>query len=237
MIDNDKPAGTGGFGEILVSSRSLGEYQAMFALTEDDLGRRILDCPGGAAGFAAEVMERGGDVTACDIAYFDNGVEHVAATAVAEADRGNEYVRQHADAYRWTFFADPDEHRRARRESAQHFATHTRTSPERYIPARLPTLPFADNTFDLALSSHLLFSYADDLDYTFHHQAIIELARVATTEVRLFPLIPIGSSARYPQLDQLLADLSHSGIRGRIVEVDYEFQAGAHEMLVCQVPT
>ncbi|KQY32398.1 hypothetical protein ASD42_18635 [Nocardia sp. Root136] len=59
MIDNDKSAGTGGFGEILVSSRSLGEYQAMFALTEDDLGRRILDCPGGAAGFAAEVMERG----------------------------------------------------------------------------------------------------------------------------------------------------------------------------------
>lgn len=27
MIDNDKSAGTGGFGEILVSSRSLGEYQ------------------------------------------------------------------------------------------------------------------------------------------------------------------------------------------------------------------
>ncbi|MFF5033706.1 class I SAM-dependent methyltransferase [Nocardia salmonicida] len=237
MIDNDKSAGTGGFGEILVSSRSLGEYQAMFALTDDDLGRRILDCPGGAAGFAAEVMERGGDVTACDTAYFDNGVERVAATAVAEADRGNEYVRQHADAYRWTFFADPDEHRRARRESAQHFATHTRTSPECYIPARLPTLPFADNTFDLALSSHLLFSYADDLDYTFHHQSIIELARVATTEVRLFPLTPIGSSARYPQLDQLLADLSYSGIRGRIVEVEYEFQAGAHEMLVCQVPT
>ncbi|WP_328662590.1 hypothetical protein [Nocardia salmonicida] len=209
----------------------------MFALTEDDLGRRILDCPGGAAGFAAEVMERGGDVTACDTAYFDNGVERVAATAVAEADRGNEYVRQHADAYRWTFFADPDEHRRARRESAQHFATHTRTSPECYIPARLPTLPFADNTFDLALSSHLLFSYADDLDYTFHRQAIIELARVVTTEVRLFPLTPIGSSARYPQLDELLANLSHSGIRGRIVEVEYEFQAGAHEMLVCQVPT
>ncbi|WP_307188333.1 hypothetical protein [Nocardia alba] len=107
MIDNDTSPGTGGFGEILVSSRSLREYQAMFALTDHDLERRILDCPGGAAGFAAEVSRRGGDVTACDIAYFDSGIDRVAATAVAEADRGNRYVREHADAYRWTFFADP----------------------------------------------------------------------------------------------------------------------------------
>ncbi|MFD3745476.1 class I SAM-dependent methyltransferase [Nocardia sp. NPDC058633] len=233
MMDDDTATGTGGFGEILVSSRSLGEYQAMFALTEDDLGRRILDCPSGAAGFVAELSRRGGDVTASDVAYFDNGVERVAATAVDEADRGNNYVREHADAYRWTFFTDPDEHRRARRRSAQHFADHVRTSPQSYIPARLPTLPFADNTFDLVLSSHLLFSYADDLDLTFHRQAIIELMRVAATEVRLFPLVPIGSTARYPQLADLLTDLSLSGIESRIVEVEYEFQAQANEMLVC----
>ncbi|MFD4356294.1 class I SAM-dependent methyltransferase [Nocardia sp. NPDC058518] len=237
MIDNDTSRGTGGFGEILVSSRSLGEYQAMFALTEDDLGRRILDCPGGAAGFTAEVNQRGGDVTACDIAYFDRGIERVAATAVAEADRGNRYVREHADAYRWTFFADPDEHHRARRESAEHFAAHTRTSPDRYIPGQLPTLPFADNSFDLVLSSHLLFSYADDLDYDFHRQAITELARVATTEIRLFPLVPIGSQGRYEQLEKLLAELTLVGISSRIVKVDYEFQAHADEMLVCELAT
>ncbi|MGW5919279.1 methyltransferase domain-containing protein [Nocardia fluminea] len=237
MIDNDTSTGTGGFGEILVSSRSLAEYRAMFALTDDDLDRRILDCPGGAAGFTAEVSRRGGEVTACDVAYFDDGLEHVAATAVAEADRGNRYVREHADAYRWTFFTDPGEHHRARRESAEHFAAHTRAAPHHYVAARLPTLPFPDNTFDLVLSSHLLFSYADDLDYTFHYRSIIELARVATAEVRLFPLTPIGSSKRYPRLEQLLADLSEVGIRSRIARVDYEFQAGADEMLVCQVPT
>ncbi|MEU4650609.1 hypothetical protein [Nocardia fluminea] len=236
MIDTDTSAGTGGFGEILVSSRSLAEYQAMFALTDDDLERRILDCPGGAAGFTAEVSRRGGEVTACDVAYFGDGLERVAATAVAEADRGNRYVREHADAYRWTFFTDPDEHHRARSESAEHFAAHTRASPHHYVAACLPTLPFRDNTFDLALSSHLLFSYADDLDYAFHYRSIIELARVATTEVRLFPLTPIGSSERYPQFAQLRADLAEAGIRSRIARVDYEFQAGADEMLVCQVP-
>ncbi|PKV82514.1 methyltransferase domain-containing protein [Nocardia fluminea] len=237
MIDNDMSTGTGGFGEILVSSRSLAEYQAMFALTDDDLDRRILDCPGGAAGFTAEVSRRGGDVTACDVAYFGDGLEQVAATAVAEADRGNRYVREHADAYSWTFFADPDAHHRARRESAEHFAAHARAAPDRYVAARLPTLPFPDHTFDLVLSSHLLFSYADDLDYAFHYRSIVELARVAITEVRLFPLTPIGSSKRYPRLEQLLADLSEVGIRSRIARVDYEFQDGADEMLVCPVPT
>ncbi|MFE1591131.1 methyltransferase domain-containing protein [Nocardia sp. NPDC058705] len=235
MIDNDTSTGTGGFGEILVSSRSLAEYQAMFALTEDDLGRRILDCPGGAAGFAAEVNGRGGDVTACDIAYFDDGLERVAATAVAEADRGNRYIRERADAYRWTFFDDPDDHQHARHQSAQQFVAHARTSPQHYIPARLPTLPFPDNSFDLVLSSHLLFSYADDLDYDFHLQAITELTRVAVAEVRLFPLMPVGASVRYPRLEELMDGLSRSGIRSRIVKVDYEFQIGGNEMLVCRI--
>ncbi len=87
----------------------------------------------------------------------------------------------------------------------------------------------------MVLSSHLLFSYADDLDYAFHRESIIELARVATSEIRLFPLMPIGSSQRYPQLEMLLADLSVSGIEGRIVRVEYEFQVGANEMLVCEL--
>ncbi|MFD3508054.1 hypothetical protein [Nocardia sp. NPDC058666] len=207
----------------------------MFALTEEDLGRRILDCPGGAAGFTAEVSGRGGDVTACDIAYFDRGIERVAAAAMAEADRGNRYIRERADKYRWTFFADPDDHRRARHQSVEQFVAHSRSCPQRYIAGRLPALPFSDNSFELVLSSHLLFSYADDLDYDFHRQAITELVRVATAEVRLFPLMPVGSSARYPQLEELRADLSRSGTQSRIVQVEYEFQVGGNEMLVCEV--
>jgi hypothetical protein len=34
-------------GEILISSRSLEEYRSMFDLSDDDLSRRILDCPAG----------------------------------------------------------------------------------------------------------------------------------------------------------------------------------------------
>lgn len=226
--------GTGGIGEILVSSRSLDEYRAMFSLTDADLRRRILDCPGGAAGFAAEVCRGGGDVTACDIAYTDDGVARVAATAVAEAERGNRFVRERVESFRWSFFTDPHDHLRARCRSAADFAAHSATAPHRYLAARLPALPFADTSFDLVLSSHLLFSYADDLDYDFHRAAITELVRVAAGEVRLFPLVPVGTSEPYARLAELLGELGAAGIESRIVPVDYEFQAGANQMLVCR---
>ncbi|WP_194819747.1 hypothetical protein [Nocardia sp. XZ_19_385] len=222
------------FGRILISSRSLDEYRAMFGLSDADLERRILDCPSGAAGFTAEVSRRGGDVTGCDVAYFGNGVREVAAGAVAEAERGNRYVRANQSQYRWTFFADPDEHNRLRQQAAQRFAAHAHQDPERYVAGRLPTLPFADNDFELVLSSHLLFSYADDLDYDFHLRAILELMRVTTGELRIFPLVAIGASTRYPDMDELLIQLRAHGIEGRITTVAYEFQAGGNQMLVCR---
>ena len=35
----------------------------------------------------------------------------------------------------------------------------------RYLDASLPDLPFEDNGFDLALSSHFLFLYSEQFDY------------------------------------------------------------------------
>ncbi len=234
MTHPDEHTAAESFGRILISSRSLAEYRAMFALTDDDLVRRILDCPSGAAEFTAEVCRLGGDVTACDIAYADDGIDEVAATAVAEAERGNQYVRAHEDLYKWSFFADPDEHQRQRQAAAVRFAAHTRHDRSRYVAGQLPALPFPDNDFELVLSSHLLFSYARDLDYEFHLRAVLELMRLTRGELRVFPLVPIGASTRYPLLDTLLAELRTHDIDGRIVDVDYEFQVGGNEMLACR---
>ena len=57
----------------------------------------------------------------------------------------------------------------------------------RYLPQELPKLPFADGEFDLALCSHLLFTYSGQLSADFHAQAVMEMCRVAK-EVRIFPL-------------------------------------------------
>lgn len=231
--DNELNRSAPRLGEILVSSRSLAEYRAMFSLTEDDLNSRILDCPSGAASFTGELNGLGGKATACDSAYFDATPADLAAIAINEAERGNAFVHTHRHDYTWTYFADPDHHERVREDSAGRFATDINDHPEQYVPGRLPSLPFGDDSFDLVLSSHLLFSYSDVFDHQFHIDSITELARVSRSEVRIFPLVAVGESTPYPHLGELLENLADRGIDSRIVQVDYEFQRGADEMLVC----
>lgn len=221
-----------GIGGMLVSSRSLAEYRAMFDLSDADLGRRVLDCPAGASSFTAEVNATGGDVTACDPIYADQGPVTLARRSRDETNRGNAYVRAHPEQYRWSFFADPDEHQRSRHAAGSRFAADMERHPNRYVAGSLPALPFIAGNFDLVLSSHLLFSYADRLDFAFHRAAILELVRVAREEVRIFPLVAMGAVA-YPNLDQLRAQLSGHGVRSRIVDVNYELQAGGYQMMTC----
>jgi hypothetical protein len=222
-----------GIGEMLVSSRSLAEYRAMFALTESDLGRRILDCPGGTASFTAEVNAAGGDATACDPIYAQCGPEELAARSASESERADRYIRAHPDQYVWNFFSDSEEYLRSRLAAGARFATDLRTHPGRYVAAQLPELPFPTGSFELVASSHLLFSYADRFDLAFHRAAIGELMRVTSGELRVFPLVAMGSG-RYQLLDRLLEQLVQDGVTGRVVAVDYEFQAGGNQMLICQ---
>ncbi|WP_028477989.1 methyltransferase domain-containing protein [Nocardia sp. CNY236] len=220
--------------QVIISSRSLDEYRAQFSLTDDDLRRKILDCPGGAAELTAVVSNRGGDATACDVAYFGDGLQRLAENVATQSDVGTDYIRSHQDLYEWTLFADPDSVQRVRHQAGAQFAAHSREHPERYIAGKLPDLPFADNSFDLVLSSTLLFCYAHDFDYDFHVAAITELMRVTRDELRIYPLVPVGTTTLYPQMDRLLADLTTRDIAGQIVDVDFRFQRGAHHMLVCR---
>ncbi|KAI7253374.1 hypothetical protein KC345_g11383, partial [Hortaea werneckii] len=100
----------------------------------------------------------------------------------------------------------------------------------RYIPVELPRLPFADACFDLTLSAHFLFMYSDRLDYDFHLQTLMELMRVTTDEIRIFPLVDL-SCKRYEQLDRLILEISSQGWNAEELQVPYEFQKGANSML------
>jgi SAM-dependent methyltransferase len=226
------PIPDSGIGDVLISSRGLDEYRAMFALSDADLRRSILDCPGGASSATAEIHDLGGTAVAVDPAYGrGQDADQLAALTRAETDRGNAYVRAHPEQYRWTFFTDPDHHHRSRSSAGRRFAQDYREHPERYRAGQLPHLPFATASFDLVLSSHLLFSYADRLSPSFHHQAIAELVRVSRGEARIFPLMAMGSVRC--DTDGLIAALQTDGIAARVADVEYEFQAGGHQMLVC----
>jgi SAM-dependent methyltransferase len=214
---------------MLVSSRSLDEYRHMFGLSDADLTGAILDCPGGCASFAAEATELGATVTAVDPEYAIDTAT-LREQGIRTVQRGVSYHLEHPDQYVWTYFTDADHYVDERIRAVERFAEDRTAHPERYVTAMLPNLPFADGHFDLALMSHLLFSYLDRLDEDFHVAAITELTRVAR-QARIFPLAPMGSE-RYDGLPRFLEKLADQGIDAEVRPVAYEFQRGCTEMLV-----
>ncbi len=99
----------------------------------------------------------------------------------------------------------------------------------RYLAAELPQLPFENDSFDLALCSHLLFLYSPQLSLDFHLQAIAEMLRLAP-EVRIFPLLELGSRPSR-HLSGVMAALENQGYRLRVEATDYEFQKGGNQLL------
>ena len=99
----------------------------------------------------------------------------------------------------------------------------------RYLPHELPCLPFENGAFDLALCSHLLFTYSERLSADFHVNAVLEMCRVAK-EFRIFPLLEMsGKPSRH--VAAVCELLDGQGFRWSIEAVEYEFQGGANKML------
>jgi hypothetical protein len=151
---------------------------------------------------------------------------------MAQPDRGSAHTAAGRDRYVWDFYGDLENHRAMRKRSAFLFARDVEVHPERYLPASLPILPFEDCQFDLVLSSHFLFTYADRLDQDFHYSAFVELQRVSRHEVRVFPLLDQGGHSLDAMTRSVVALLLRQGIEANIRDVPYEFQRGGNQMLV-----
>ncbi|BDT96462.1 hypothetical protein [Nocardia sputorum] len=227
MGDEHESIDAGGY---LLTGRSLDEYRAMFALTDDDLRGDILDCPGGAASFAVEAAALGARVVAVDPVYRLPAAE-LTALAAAELDHSTSHTTAAADHYVWGFYGDLHGHREMRKTAAGRFADDLRVNPARYRFGALPALDFPDRAFDLVLSSHLLFTYADRLDFDFHVAALRELTRLSRREVRVFPLVDHAGGQLDDLLDHVRNELRSSGIRSEVADVEFEFQRGARSML------
>lgn len=219
-------------GELLVSARSFGEYLAMFDLDADELrGRRVLDCPGGAASFTVGAAEAGAAAIAVDPVYV-HAPDDLLEQAIAEARRGNDYLRANPELFVWSFFASPDDHLRTRLGAVERFDADRRAVPERYLAAALPDLPFPDDVFDLALSSHLLFTYDDRFDVDLHVAAALELLRVAK-QVRVFPTLSMRQVVS-DHVPDVVRALERAGARVEIRTPPYQLQRGGHDMIVAR---
>ena len=216
--------------------RSFDEYRRMFALTDADLAGRILGCGDGPASFNAEATRRGTQVVSCDPLYQFSAaqIQHRIDETAPEV---LEQARRNAHEFVWNeAIPDIDALKRMRMIAMSVFLddyAQGRASG-RYLDASLPSLPFADGAFGLALCSHFLFLYSQQRDEAFHLQSMRELGRVAR-DVRIFPLLALGGQPS-PHLGAAREALTRDGWQTSIERVPYEFQRGGNEMLrVCRV--
>src|SRR5262245_13210900 len=94
--------------QVVPWGRSLDEYRRMFALTDADLGLRILGCGDGPASFNAEATRRGASIISCDPIYrweADQIRERVAVTY----EQIIEQTRQNIDDFVWDSIPSVDE--------------------------------------------------------------------------------------------------------------------------------
>jgi hypothetical protein len=210
----------------------------MFALSTDDLSGGTLGCGDGPASFNAEAMAAGHAVVSCDPIYalaagdIRRRVEETYETILSQ-------VRLHPEQFVWDFFCDADDLGRHRLATMHRFlGDFDRGKQEgRYLAASLPSLPFADGEFHLAVVSHLLFLYSEHLDAAFHVESAFELLRVAG-EVRIFPLLTLDRRWS-PHVEPVRSALVAAGYTVEVIAVPYEFQraedhAGSRMMRVHQ---
>lgn len=214
--------------------RSLDEYTRMFRLASEDLGLQIVDCAGGPASFNAEMRRGGRAVVSCDPIYRLPANE-IARRIDEAAPKILDRTRRSLENFVWTEFESPEHLGQRRRAAMQLFLEDLAAglAEGRYRALALPTLPFRDGEFDLALCSHFLFTYSDMLGLEFHLDSIRELCRVAK-EARIFPLVPQFDRERSPWVSAAMNELKANGCRCEVERVSYEFQRGANQMLRIQ---
>ena len=211
--------------------RSFNEYRQMFGLTDQDLLRVILGCADGPASFNTQTTLLGGDVVSADPPY-QFTTDQIARRIAVTCDDVIEQTRLNAHEFVWTGdIHTPDDLKRVRMAAMRIFLEDYDAGKNegRYVDASLPALPFNGGSFDLALCSHFLFLYSEQLGGEFHGAAIRELCRVAA-ECTHFPLLALGGQTS-PFVEVCIAEARARGYDVTVQTVPYQFQRGGNQML------
>ena len=216
--------------QIVPWGRSFQEYQAMFALSESDLQKNILGCGDGPSSFNVHLTRQGGSIISIDPLYQFSDSE------IRDRIRDTyplvlEQTRNNFHQFNWTEHKSVENLGRVRMAAMDEFLSdYPRGHREgRYCQGSLPSLSFKEDSFQLALCSHLLFLYSNHFSFDFHVASIKELCRVSS-ETRIFPLVNLNSH-KSAHLEMVLLRLEEDGLEFRLETVPYEFQKGGNEML------
>lgn len=213
--------------------RSFEEYRKIFSLTDVDLKKSILGCGDGPASFNSELTTMGGNIISIDPIYtFDsvslkNRIDEVFDEIMPQ-------MQANKDKYIWNSIESVEALGKIRMDAMNKFLFDYEMGKKsgRYINESLPKLSFNDHQFDLALCSHYLFLYSDQISLEQHIESVMELCRVAK-EVRIYPLLSLNGEIS-PHLDKIITALNKVSISTSLIDVEYEFQKGATQMIMVE---
>lgn len=216
--------------DIIPFGRSLGEYRAFFALSANDQRSKIIGVGDGPASFNAEMASLNHPIVSVDPLYTYSTRELTTRFDQVAPDIMRQILQSPED-WVWTHHRSAEaliEHRiKVFNVFAEDYESGKRSG--RYRVGELPQLDFDSHEFDLALCSHLLFLYSDQLSYDFHLKSIREMLRIAK-QVRLFPLLTLAGEPS-PYVSDIIDTLNAQGYCATIERVDYELQKGGNQML------
>ncbi|GGI79284.1 class I SAM-dependent methyltransferase [Legionella impletisoli] len=216
--------------ELVLWGHHVEEYKEMFDLSWSDFDKRILEYGCGPSAINTELNESTDHVVSCDPLFnLDKSTLSTKVSLIFEDM--TLHVKQDQDKFDFSRYNGLEQLIAKRRQGIQEFfADYEQGRVEgRYMPVKDFTLPFADFSFDFALSSHYLFADLDDQDVEFHLKIIKELARVAK-EVRIFPLIDRHGQPS-PFLGPVLLGLQQENYGTEVRKVQYTLQHQGNAML------
>jgi hypothetical protein len=213
---------------------SIDDYIKMFALSDDEIAMRILDCNPGIVAFAAQMHQQHHPVLASDPLY-SQPIATIKTLIAKAQDQLLTDLQENPHRYTVSFNAAQNilaDHKKAVEVFLADLPEGLKEG--RYATASLPQLPFKNEQFDLALSSHYLFTN-ESLSFEFHLEAIQEMARVAN-EVRIFPLVTAkGELSRH--IGDIVSRLQMLNLGVEIKGVVFELQHRGNAMLRVWTPS
>lgn len=212
--------------------RTLEEYKLYFDLDMDSLkGVKTLDCPAGTSSFVAQAREMGADAVGLDMEYGPD-IEELKERWGQDVENIFDELERVPHLFNWDFYRSPGavlEYReRALKLFMEDYPKGIREG--RYLQGALPRLPFKNGEFELVLSGHFLFTYCDRFDYQFHYNSIIEMLRVSSNTLKIYPLCGLDTQP-VAFIEELVSDISKAGHRCELRKVPFRFQQNSDTML------
>ncbi|MCZ7401977.1 MAG: hypothetical protein O8C61_07125 [Candidatus Methanoperedens sp.] len=216
---------------IALIGRTFEEYYRMFDLGNLPANENILDVASGVSSFCAEASIKGYNVTASDRIYTSSPLE-IEKKCRQDLDEVIKQMPGLVELFTWNFFKDIRSLRAQREKAYKLFIENFKKNKSKtYIPVEYPATDFIDNQFTISLVSHLLFLYEDLINYDLHKKIILELLRITSKEIRIFPLVNLKGK-KSSLIGTLLQDKDLGQYQISVKKVNYEFMKNGNEMMI-----